>query len=140
VAMQLGGRSRLSSEINVTPLVDVVLVLLIIFMVVTPLLSRGKEVALPAAGNIDTEASTEPIVVSITSDGRLWLETSELADLRDAERRIAEQLEGSPHRAVLLKGDRELEVGQVRKVMQAARRAGARGVSLAVAEPTTGAE
>lgn len=140
MAGRLGGQvgSRVSSEINVTPLVDVVLVLLIIFMVVTPLLHRGKSVELPDARNVEAETSAEPLVVTVTADGRLWLETRELGGVADAERRIVEELERTPGRVILLKGDERLDVGEVREIMRAARRAGARGISLAVAEPSPG--
>jgi biopolymer transport protein TolR len=134
-----GSSDRLTSEINVTPLVDVVLVLLIIFMVITPLLHRGKSVELPEAANIETDTATEPIVLSVTEDGRLWVDADEIAGLAEAERLIAGELAKRPDRVILLKGDRGLEVGAVRELMRAARRAGARGVSLAVAEPAEGA-
>ena len=68
-----GGRSSAMSEINITPMVDVVLVLLIIFMVVTPLLQKNKDVVLPRADNIDLRTKEEdPLTISICASGTRW--------------------------------------------------------------------
>ena len=75
--MDLGGKS-VRSDINVTPLVDVVLVLLIIFMVITPMLQRGKPVALPRAKLVSAlKHGGDPILLSITADGRLYVDKRE---------------------------------------------------------------
>src|SRR6185436_17201215 len=102
-----GGPSRgIKSDINVTPLVDVVLVLLIIFMVVTPMLQRGKDVKLPRSNTVETEKknASDPIVVSVTTDKRMFVEREPLDD-ENFERRVREKLEGAPGRTILLKGD-----------------------------------
>jgi len=72
MAMTAGGRGGIKSDINVTPLVDVVLVLLIIFMVVTPMLQRGKDVKLPVATKQKHEEGkdVDPMIVSVTADKR----------------------------------------------------------------------
>ncbi|HTJ81129.1 MAG TPA: biopolymer transporter ExbD, partial [Polyangiaceae bacterium] len=75
MAMGPGPARGMKADINVTPLVDVVLVLLIIFMVVTPMLQRGKEVDLPKAAKTDEEnKQVDPLVLSITPDHKVWLE------------------------------------------------------------------
>ena len=76
-----GGRSSAMSEINITPMVDVMLVLLIIFMVAAPMLTVGVPVELPrtAAAALPTEQE-EPLTVTITADGRLTIQTTEVAD------------------------------------------------------------
>jgi biopolymer transport protein TolR len=123
----------LRNEINVTPLVDVVLVLLIIFMVVTPVLQRGKEVDLPAARGDDPEAQRKraALVVSVTRDRRVWMGNDEYG-VDEVSRAVSRELAFSGQRRVLLKGDRSLNVGDVRAVMRAIRAGGARDVMLAV--------
>src|SRR6476469_2420176 len=79
MGMAAGGKKGVKADINITPLVDVVLVLLIIFMVVTPMLQRGKDVKLPsAAKNKNPEGkSPDPMIVSVTKDGKMYLEKDE---------------------------------------------------------------
>ncbi len=132
MAMTAGGKGGVKSDINVTPLVDVVLVLLIIFMVVTPMLQRGKDVVLPRSRIIDKDpGSGDPVILSITSDKKVWLD-KDAYDEAGLEERLREQIVEEPNRPFLLKGDSRVTVGDVRKVMAIARKAGARGVRIAV--------
>ena len=132
MAMMGGGRSNIRSDINVTPLVDVVLVLLIIFMVVTPMLQRGKDVVLPKAKTIDKERTGgDPLILSITADKAVWVDKDKYDEVT-LEPRLRDEIVASPYRPILLKGDDSLAVGDVRKVMAIARKCGARGVQLAV--------
>ena len=133
MGISVGKKSGVKSDINVTPLVDVVLVLLIIFMVVTPLLQRGKDVNLPKATVQEEEKKSDPLVLSVTADGKTWVESSAV-DENAIEAKVAEALRREPGRKVMLKGDDKLTVADVRKVMQRARAGGARGVALAVQE------
>src|SRR4051812_20691979 len=102
-----GSGSNLKAEINVTPLVDVVLVLLIIFMVVTPMLTRGKNVQLPIAAAADTkgEAAVDSIVLTITRDKRLWLETQRVSNDAELVKELKERLAENPGIAILIKAD-----------------------------------
>ena len=128
------GSGGIKSDINVTPLVDVVLVLLIIFMVVTPMLQRGKDVKLPKAAKVEPERKTgDPLVISVTADRRMYIESEEL-DEAGFLLRMRQKLAAAPGRKILLKGDTTLEFEDVRKVMALARTAGAKGVSLGVEE------
>ena len=128
-----GGGKGVKNEINVTPLVDVVLVLLIIFMVITPMLQRGKDVNLPKSANVDAEKKGDPLVLSVTTDGKIWIEANQVGE-GELEAKVAEALRREPGKKVMLKGDERVTVGDVRKVMQHARLGGAKGVALAVQE------
>jgi biopolymer transport protein TolR len=134
MGMAAGPSKGIKSDINVTPLVDVVLVLLIIFMVVTPMLQRGKDVKLPKAQKIDKEKKdADPLILSITPDKLLFLEKDKYDD-ENLEKALAVKLEPNPNRKILLKGDETLTFGDVRKVMNIARKAGAKSISLGVEE------
>ncbi|HRE92085.1 MAG TPA: biopolymer transporter ExbD [Myxococcota bacterium] len=137
MGMSVGsGKGGPRSDINVTPLVDVCLVLLIIFMVVTPMLQQGKEVSLPVATNIDEGAEEEdPLILAVTADKRVWMGSTEIR-LEDVAAVVRRTLAASPNRAVLLKGDTRLSMKQVREVMKHAQEGGATSVALGVETPT----
>ncbi len=130
-----GGPSKgIKNEINITPLVDVVLVLLIIFMVVTPMLQRGKDVRLPQSKKTDDEhKDADPIVLSITEDKKAYVESGAFDD-EGLKGKIRKELTIKPGRRILLKGDTRLTFGDIRHVMDVCRQAGATGVNLGVEE------
>jgi biopolymer transport protein ExbD len=132
--MAAGPSKGIKNEINITPLVDVVLVLLIIFMVITPMLQRGKSVTLPKAQNIEKRNSdSDPLILSVTPDKKMYLENDQF-DPEGLENKIREELEAMPGRRILLKGDSTLQVSDVRKAMEIARKAKAKSISLGVEE------
>jgi biopolymer transport protein ExbD len=135
MAMAVGPIRGIKNEINVTPLVDVVLVLLIIFMVVTPMLQRGKDVRLPRAQQTEKEtgSKSDPIIISVTQDKKMFVEKEQYEDAQ-FEQKLRDELQAAPGRKVLLKGDEALTYGDVRKVMNLARKGGAKGISLGVEE------
>ena len=135
MGMSTGGpQGGIKSDINVTPLVDVVLVLLIIFMVVTPMLQNGKAVQLPKASKAEEgKKDSDPIYLSVTPDKKYFLDKEEMAD-KPLEEALRAELGKAPNRKILLKGDTTLEVGEVRKVMEITRRANAQKVFLGVEE------
>jgi biopolymer transport protein TolR len=138
VAMDLGGSRGVRSEINVTPLVDVVLVLLIIFMVITPLLQRGKSVDLPESTQLSRlNEGGDPVFLSVTKDGRLYIDKAEVPRAELAQAVRAELLK-SPHAPVLLRADREVDYRVVRAVVAELSRASVSGVSLAGSESSGG--
>ena len=93
------------SDINVTPLVDVCLVLLIIFMVITPMLQRGKPVNLPKGHHPEVEEKDgDPLVLSITPDKKLWIEANNVEE-NVIEEKLSAEVAKSPSRKILLKGD-----------------------------------
>jgi biopolymer transport protein TolR len=124
----------IKSDINVTPLIDVVLVLLIIFMVVTPLLERGKSVNLPDSNKSDENKEPETLVVSMPSDSTLWVEGT-AATTETLGSLLSQALAEHPGKKVLLKGDETLKVKAVREVMAIAKTAGVSQVLLGVEEP-----
>ena len=134
MAFASGSQKGVKNAINVTPLVDVVLVLLIIFMVVTPMLQRGKDVHLPKAHVTEKEKKeSDPLVVSMTADRSVWVESIVVKDDM-LEEKVTQELTGEAGRRVLLKGDDKLVVGDVRRVMDHIKRAGASSVELAIEE------
>jgi biopolymer transport protein ExbD len=127
-------KGSVKNDINVTPLVDVVLVLLIIFMVITPMLQRGKDVKLPQSKSVDEEnKDSDPIILSVTTDKHIYIESDEY-DKEGFTPALKVVLEAKPGRKILLKGDQTLTVGDVREVMELARKAGAKSVALGVEE------
>ncbi len=135
MGMSVGGKKGIKADINVTPMVDVVLVLLIIFMVVTPMLQRGKDVKLPKAMKVDDEkkGGADPLVISLTPDKRIYLE-SDAVDEAALEGELRRRLAVNPGQRLLLKGDESLVFDDVRRVMALAKQAGARSVALGVEE------
>jgi len=135
MGMAVGGKKgSVKSDINVTPLVDVVLVLLIIFMVITPMLQRGKDVHLPQSKTADEEnKDSDPLVLSVTKDKLIYVESTQY-DEAGAQEAIEKELTKMPGKKVLLKGDDSLTVGDVRKVMEVSRKAGSKSVALGVEE------
>jgi len=119
-------------EMNVAPLVDVVLVLLIIFMVVTPQMQAGAQVEIPTAKNPDErKPKKDPIVLSVTKDGEVFVEKAPAAttDLIGDLRRVQEQ---DATRVVQIKGDHRAHYEAVRNVFKAAQEVGFPGISIEV--------
>lgn len=122
---------RVKADINVTPLVDVVLVLLIIFMVVAPQLEAGVSVALPSLFNPDQSNGLEPTTLTLTRDGRLYFEKDsvELEELKDRLEKLHVQ---QPDSRLVLKADVGLSYGKVRALFKTCQDLGFPGVSLQV--------
>ncbi|RKH88915.1 biopolymer transporter ExbD [Corallococcus sp. AB045] len=131
MGMAVGGRGGVKADINVTPLVDVVLVLLIIFMVVTPLAQQDKDVTLPTAQGEPRE-KPEPLVFSLTADKALYVGKEAFPDAARFQERVQQELRAQPDRKLLLKADETLTCGDVLGVLQQSRDAGALKVSLGV--------
>lgn len=118
-----GGEQRelpkVKSDINVTPLVDVVLVLLIIFMVVTPLIASGVLVELPRTLHHSRKADEgKDIIVSVTRDNQIFLGGARLARVEDLGQAVRAEKRRSPQKTVFLKGDARASYGTVREAMQ----------------------
>ncbi|HVP68961.1 MAG TPA: protein TolR [Anaeromyxobacteraceae bacterium] len=120
------GRQTLT-EINVTPLVDVMLVLLIIFMVTAPLIQQGVEVALPEVKAQAVKGEEQKLVLSIKADKSLWLGTDEQAarvGLPELEEKLKANARVARDRELYLMADRSLPYGFVVEVMATVQRAG----------------
>src|SRR5688500_1330798 len=103
MAMQLGSSGGIKSDINVTPLVDVMLVLLIIMMIVAPLLQQGVPLTLPLATNSAEKPETQDqTVVSITADKRLFVNAVQVSK-EDLQRRVTDVLESKKEKIVIIK-------------------------------------
>jgi biopolymer transport protein TolR len=132
--------SHVRSDINVTPLVDVCLVLLIIFMVVTPLLQKGVDVQLPETNDPEKMAENEKqLTISIKADGSVYVKDGYVPDER-LEASLAEIHENSPDREVIVKGDRRLEYKRVREVMRLINEAGFTRVGLVTEKQKLGGQ
>jgi biopolymer transport protein TolR len=117
------------AEINVTPFVDVMLVLLIVFMVTAPLLTAGVPVDLPQARSQPLPGQDEPLSVSVTSDGRIFVQESEIA-LDDLGPRLVAISERQPEMRIFVRGDRAIDYGRVMEVVGAINAAGFNRVAL----------
>jgi biopolymer transport protein TolR len=128
--MNLGGGGTVKSDINVTPLVDVMLVLLIIMMIVAPLLQQGVEVRLPQAANTTEKPDTqEQTVLAIDAQKRLYLNTVPVTP-GELRRRIEEALEGKKDRIVIIKADQDVEYSAVMDAMDELRASGIEDIGL----------
>jgi len=126
-------------DINITPLVDVVLVLLIIFMVIAPELEHGERVELPSVIQPDENKSKlDPITVTMTARGNLFLEKEAMSDAEALEARLRAMHESEPDRRVVLKGDASVQYVKMRDTFAACQRAGYKGVALSVSQKGKG--
>lgn len=115
-----GSPDEVKGDINVTPLVDVCLVLLIIFMVVTPMLQSGVDVMLPQGPHAEQKPGEEgDLIISIKQDGTVFVGQDWIPD-RDLVRYLTAEYQKNPARAVMLKADSRINFGKVRTVMKAA--------------------
>ncbi len=126
-----GKRAGVMADINVTPLVDVMLVLLIIFMVSAPLLTVGVPIDLPQTQAKGLDQDREPLTVSVNTEGKVFLQSSEvpIAELVPKLQAIT-QARGGLDERIYVRGDRKVDYGTVMKVMGRLSTAGYRRVAL----------
>ena len=117
------GNRRLLSEINVTPFVDVMLVLLIIFMVTAPMMMQGVDVNLPKTTTQPIRTEEERLVVTITAKQQLYLNEYQIT-VESLVKKLEAIYQNQPDRAVFLRADRSVPYGFVVEVMAAVRRSG----------------
>ena len=131
------GRYRPLAEINVTPLVDVMLVLLIIFMVTAPLMTSGVSVDLPKTSAQPLNTDSEPLTVSINAEGAIFLQ-NEPVDLPDLVAKLQAIAQNNPDRRIFVRGDKELPYGRIMELMGIITQGGFTHVALLAEQPAGG--
>ena len=135
MGMSTDGNDGLKGDINVTPLADVMLVLLIIFMVITPLLQKGVDVKLPEASYAGEKPDSEDVVnVAIRLDNTIFLNNLPVAEL-ELPTKLSEAFEGKAERVLFLKADEGLEYRDVMRIMELCRDGGADDIGLITEKP-----
>ncbi len=125
-----GAPGAYKSDINITPLVDVVLVLLIIFMVITPLLQMGYDVKVPPKATVDTPPpSLDQLIVSVTAQNRIYLNKEPL-DVQSLALRLSEILKNRRDKTVFFSADDAVPYGDAAHVMDIVHTAGAKSVGI----------
>jgi biopolymer transport protein ExbD len=142
MSMNVGGsKGGVMADINVTPMADIMIVLLIIFMVITPMLQKGVDVKLPTAGNTkEKKDEQKTITVAIRRDSSTFLGGVKVENQKDLVPQLKEKLEDVPEgsRVVYLKADAELPYSEVMKVMDLCREAGVEEVALIAEQKVQG--
>ncbi|MFY9944256.1 MAG: protein TolR [Desulfobacterales bacterium] len=118
-----GGDSGLMSEINVTPFVDVMLVLLIIFMVTAPMMVQGVDVSLPEATSAPLQSDQEHLVITVDKNQQVFINELQV-EMDFLQQKLLKILEGREDRQVFLKADRDIAYGIVVRVMAEVKAAG----------------
>jgi biopolymer transport protein TolR len=138
VKLGRGGRLRRPpmSDINVTPMVDVMLVLLVIFMVTAPLLNVGVPVDLPKTTAAPITGQDEPLVVSVNAQGKVYLQETEIP-IDNLAARLQAVTQNKPDQRIFVRGDRSINYGRIMEVMGVINQAGFKHVALVAELPTT---
>jgi len=134
--MQVGGGGSLRSDINVTPLVDVVLVLLIIFMVITPVVQMGYLVKVPpkAPAGLPPSAVNDQIILRLMPDNRILINKDDVTPDQFPQR-IRELLHGNTSKMIFFAGSRDVDYDATMKFLDVARSNGAKNIGIIVEEP-----
>ncbi|HEU4887172.1 MAG TPA: biopolymer transporter ExbD [Thermoanaerobaculia bacterium] len=136
--MQVGGSGSVKSDINVTPLVDVVLVLLIIFMVITPVVQMGYLVKVPpkAPANLPPSAVQDQIILRLIGDGRVMINKEEMT-MAQFPGRVRDILRGNTAKMVFFSGSRDVDYETTMLFLDVARASGAKNIGIIVEDPAS---
>ncbi len=129
------GRYRPLAEINVTPLVDVMLVLLIIFMVTAPLMTSGVPVDLPKTSAQPLNSDSEPLTVSVNAEGKIFLQNEEV-QLDELVAKLQESAKNNAERRIFVRGDKGITYGRIMEVMGTITQGGFTKVALLAEQPS----
>ncbi len=130
-------RRPLLGEINIIPLVDVVLVLLVVFMMSAPMLTQGVEVELPKTRSAPLPAhQVEPLVISVRPDGAIFLEETRIKSSQSLVHKVQSILQNNPERPVLVRGDGAVEYERVATTLAWLYRGGVTDVGLVTEPPS----
>jgi biopolymer transport protein TolR len=133
-----GSNSEFVSDINVTPFVDVMLVLLIIFMVTAPMMMSGVDVDLPEAANEPLAAQEDPLIITVNKDGQIFISDYEVS-MDFLGEKLLKVLEGRESKQVYLNGDKTVPYGVVARVMSEITTAGIENLGM-VTDPVDSEE
>ena len=132
-----GGLSKVNAEINTTPLVDVMLVLLIIFLITIPVVTQNIKLELPKERNVPTQTKPENIVIAVNRDGEVYWGMERLPDNETLVTRLKLEAVKEPQPEVHIRGDGEVRYESVGRVVVACQRAGILKVGF-ITEPPAG--
>jgi biopolymer transport protein TolR len=130
------GRYRPLAEINVTPLVDVMLVLLIIFMVTAPLMTSGVNVDLPKTSANPVNTDSTPITISVNAEGKVFVQNDQVT-MADLVAKLQDVTHGQTDRRIFVRGDQSITYGQIMQVMGTIVSGGFTKVALLAQQPST---
>ncbi|WP_338457678.1 ExbD/TolR family protein [Methylococcus capsulatus] len=135
MAMKTGGdNDEVMSEINVTPLVDVMLVLVIVFLVTAPLLTQSMNVNLPKTGAVAAADDNQSTPIGIDAQGRIVLDKTGIADLAELEAKLRDRVQQHPEGLYIVHADQAVSYAVVAKVLATAHKAGINRLSLATVQ------
>jgi len=123
------GRAQPFAEINITPMVDVMLVLLVIFMVAAPMMTSGVTVDLPKSSASPVSGQDEPLAVSITADGKIYIQKT-LVPLKDLQTKLKPIAAAKKDTRIFVRGDKSVDYGKIMQVVGEINAAGFTKVAL----------
>ena len=128
MAMSVGspddGEEQMNSSINTTPLVDVMLVLLIIFLITVPVVTQSVQLSLPKEINVPTQTKPENILLAVSKDGDVYWNTKLIPDMEELVKRLGKESVKNPQPEVHIRGDQDARYESVGRLVVACQRAG----------------